>query len=170
MSVRDTPPVRWGILGTGGMARVFTEDLLRCPGHRVNAVGSRAPGPASAFARAYGIEQAYGSYRELASDENLDIVYVATPQSHHLATARLCIEAGRAVLVEKPFAMTAAQARDLVGEARQAGVFAVEAMWMRFNPVVREAVRLVREGAIASPSAAGSAPGSGRRASAFTGS
>lgn len=142
------PPIRWGILGTGGMARVFTEDLLTLPGHQVAAVGSRSLATATAFADRHHADRAHGSYEELADDDRIDVVYVATPQSHHLATAGLCLAAGRAVLVEKPFTMTAAEAEELVAVAARSRVFAMEAMWMRFNPVITAALRLVHDGAI----------------------
>ena len=141
-------PIRWGILGTGGMARVFTEDLLSLPDHAVVAVGSRSAATARAFGRDYGIERCHGSYDGLAADPDVDVVYVATPQARHLADASLCLHGGRAVLVEKPFALTAAEAAELSALARRTGLFAMEAMWMRFNPVVQTALRLVADGAI----------------------
>lgn len=146
--LQHRPPTRWGILGTGGMARVFTEDLLTLPGHQVAAVGSRSLATATAFADRHHADRAHGSYEELADDDRIDVVYVATPQSHHLATAGLCLAAGRAVLVEKPFTMTAAEAEELVAVAARSRVFAMEAMWMRFNPVITAALRLVHDGAI----------------------
>jgi predicted dehydrogenase len=142
------PSIRWGILGTGGMARVFTEDLLTLPGHQVAAVGSRSLASATAFADRYRIGRTHGSYQDLAADDRVDVVYVATLQSHHLATAGLCLAAGRAVLVEKPFTMTAAEAEELVAMAARSRVFAMEAMWMRFNPVIAAALRLVHDGEI----------------------
>jgi predicted dehydrogenase len=145
--VRVTP-VRWGILGTGHIAGVFTEDLLARPGHAVLAVGSRTPGTAAAFARRHQIPRAHGSYAELAADPDIDVVYVASPQSAHLADARLCLEAGRAVLVEKPFALTGAQAAELAQVARRQRRFAMEAMWMRFSPLVRTLQDLVADGVI----------------------
>jgi predicted dehydrogenase len=104
--------IRWGILGTGGIARKFTEDLLLL-GHEVRAVGSRAPETAGKFAARYDIARAYGTYDELAADEDIDVIYVATPHNAHHSAARTCLEAGRAVLVEKPFTPTAAEAEDL---------------------------------------------------------
>jgi predicted dehydrogenase len=142
------PPIRWGILGTGWIARVFTEDLLRLPGHVVAAVGSRALSTAEAFAQRHGIERAYGSYAELAADDQVDVVYVATPHNHHLAHASLCLSAGRPVLVEKPFTTNAADAEQLITLARDRGLFAMEAMWTRFNPVIARLRQLVAEGAI----------------------
>ncbi len=151
---RDEIPVRcaivtiqWGILGTGGIARTFTEDLLHL-GYGIRAVGSRAEGTAKAFADEYGIGHAYGSYAELAADDAIDVVYVATTHNVHHSAARTCLEAGRAVLVEKPFTTTAADAEDLVALARERNLFAMEAMWTRFNPLVARVRELVADGAI----------------------
>ncbi|MDL4812994.1 Gfo/Idh/MocA family protein [Actinomadura opuntiae] len=141
-------PLRWGILGTGGIAAVFTEDVLRLPDHEVVAVGSRSHGTAAAFAERYGIPRAHGSYADLAADGGVDVVYVATPHPMHYEPARQCLEAGRAVLVEKPFTTGAADAEKLVALARERGVFAMEAMWTRFSPLVRRLRELVAEGAI----------------------
>ncbi|MFI0352110.1 Gfo/Idh/MocA family protein [Actinomadura sp. 9N407] len=140
--------LRWGILGTGGIARVFTEDLLRLDGHEVAAVGSRSPGTAGAFAERHGIARAHGSYADLAADPDVDVVYIATPHPMHAEPARLCLEAGRAVLVEKPLTTTAAGAERLAALARERDVFAMEAMWTRFSPLVRRLHSLVGEGAI----------------------
>ncbi|MBD2899956.1 scyllo-inositol 2-dehydrogenase (NADP(+)) IolU [Actinomadura sp. RB99] len=141
-------PLRWGILGTGGIASVFTEDVRRLPGHEVAAVGSRSHGTAAAFAERYGVPRAHGSYAELAADDGVDVVYVATPHPLHYEPACQCIEAGRAVLVEKPFTTGAADAEKLAALARERGVFAMEAMWTRFNPLVRRLRDLVAGGAI----------------------
>ena len=141
-------PIRWGILGTGGIARTVTEDLLILDDHVVVAVGSRTTAGAMAFARGYGIEHAHGSYPALAADDGIDIVYVATPHSDHFASARLCLQAGRPVLVEKPFSVTAAQAAELRAIAGERRLFAMEAMWTRFNPLTRQIRDLVTGGVI----------------------
>ncbi|GAA2106738.1 Gfo/Idh/MocA family protein [Actinomadura alba] len=143
----DTP-IRWGILGTGGIARVFTEDLLLLPDHEVVAVGSRAAHTAEAFAERHGIPRAHGSYEDLAADDQVDVVYVATPHSGHYPAALTCLEAGRAVLVEKPFTTGAADAERLIAVAGERGLFAMEAMWTRFNPLITRLRTLVAEGAI----------------------
>ena len=140
--------IRWGILGTGGIARVFTEDLIRLDDHIVAAVGSRAAATAQAFASAYGIERAHGSYQALAADNEVDVVYVATPHSGHFAAARLCLLAGRAILVEKPFTATAGQAEEIAALAVKRRLFAMEAMWTRFNQVIRQINELVAGGTI----------------------
>jgi predicted dehydrogenase len=140
--------IRWGILGTGGIAKVFTEDLLTLPGHSVVAVGSRRPETAAAFAERYGIPRAYATYADLAADSGVDVVYVATPHSGHVPAASSCLTAGRAVLVEKPLGVSASEAENLVMLARRHGRFAMEAMWTRFNPVIARLRKLVAEGAV----------------------
>jgi predicted dehydrogenase len=141
-------PIRWGILATGGIAATFTEDLARLPGTIIAAVASRTEGAAQAFAQRFAIPTAYGSWRELADDPDVDVVYVATPHSAHHAASKLCLQAGKAVLCEKPFTLDLASSTDLVETARAAKVFLMEAMWMRANPAIRRIVDLVAEGAI----------------------
>ena len=125
---------RWGVIGAGGIATDFCDDLQLLPDHEVVAVGSRAAGTADAFASRFGIERVHASYAELAADDGIDAVYVATPHPMHHDAAMLAIEAGKAVLVEKPFTMDAAEARSLVAAARERGTFLMEAMWTRFLP------------------------------------
>ena len=133
-------PVRWGILGTGAIARTFATDLERTDSGVVVAVGSRTRESAERF----GVGRPHGSYEELVADPEVDVVYVATPHPMHRDNAILALEAGKPVLVEKPFTMTAAEARDVVAVARARGLFAMEAMWTRFLPhvaVIRDWLR-----------------------------
>lgn len=139
--------VGWGILSTGHIASVLAQDLALLPAEaELVAVGSRSADKAERFAAEYGFARAYGSYPELADDDEVDVVYVATPHSDHLASARLCLEAGKAVLVEKPITLTAGEARELFDFAAEQHCFAMEAMWSRTNPLVRRAAELVRSG------------------------
>ncbi|MER7774225.1 Gfo/Idh/MocA family oxidoreductase [Streptomyces sp. NPDC096191] len=140
--------VRWGILATGGMAATFTADLVDLPDAEVVAVASRTEASARAFAERFGIPRAYGDWETLARDEDVDVVYVATPHSAHRRAAGLCLEAGRNVLCEKPFTLNAREAEELVGLARRRGVFLMEAMWMYCNPLVRRLKALLADGAI----------------------
>jgi predicted dehydrogenase len=140
--------VRWGILATGGIAATFTESLLTMPDAEVVAVGSRSPEPAKAFADRYGIPRSYGSWADLAADDEVDVVYVATPHSAHRAAAGLCLEAGKAVLCEKAFTLNEREARELVDLARSRGLFLMEAMWTYCNPLIRHMLALVADGAI----------------------
>lgn len=140
--------VRWGVLGTGGIARKFAEDLARVPGAQLAAVGSRSTGSAQAFADRHGFARAYGSTAELAADAEVDVVYVATPHAAHEAGARACLSGGRAVLCEKPFTLDRPSAAGLFELARSRGLFLMEAMWMRCDPAIRRMAELIADGAI----------------------
>ncbi|WP_449282183.1 Gfo/Idh/MocA family protein [Leucobacter sp.] len=136
------PSLRWAILGTGWIAARFVEALQRYTAQRVVAVGSRTAARAEEFAAQHGIERACGSYEELVAAD-ADVVYVATGHLDHFAHARLALEAGRPVLVEKPLTPGLAEARALVELARARGLFAMEAVWSLALPrysVVRQVV------------------------------
>ena len=126
--------VRWGILGTGGIAGSFASDLRLSDAGVAVAVGSRSQAAADRFADNYGIANRHDSYQSLVADPDVDVIYVATPHPMHRDNAILALQAGKHVLVEKPFTMNAAEARDIAGEARKRGLFAMEAMWTRFLP------------------------------------
>ncbi|MER5523663.1 Gfo/Idh/MocA family oxidoreductase [Streptomyces sp. NPDC002677] len=140
--------VRWGILATGGIAAAFAADLVDLPDAEIAAVASRSPESAEAFAERFGIGRAYGDWESLARDEDIDVVYVATPHSAHRAAAGLCLEAGRNVLCEKAFTIDAREAGELVALAKEHDRFLMEAMWMYCNPLVRRLKALVGDGAI----------------------
>lgn len=139
---------RWGILATGGIATSFVQDLKLLPDAEVVAVGSRSAESAKAFAERHEIPRAYGSWRELAEDADVDVVYVATPHSAHYAATRILLEAGRSVLCEKPFTLDLTTTVELIDMARDRGVFLMEAMWMRCNPSVLRMLELIKDGAI----------------------
>ena len=141
-------PVRWGVLGTGGIAGTFAADLVRVPGAELSAVGSRSAESAAAFAHRHGFARAYGSWAELAADDDLDVVYVATPHAVHYDAVLTCLTGGKSVLCEKPMTLDLVSSAHLVQEARARGLFLMEAMWMRCNPAVRRIAELVRDGAI----------------------
>jgi predicted dehydrogenase len=149
-----TTAVRWGIAGTGAIASLFAEGLADAPGAQLVAVASRSPGRADAFAARAGAKRAHGSYESLANDPEVDIVYVATPNSDHCARAAMMLESGKAVLCEKPFALDADEARKVIALAERKRVFCMEAMWMRFMPAVQELASRVREGALGDARAA----------------
>ncbi|WP_228004762.1 Gfo/Idh/MocA family protein [Amycolatopsis sp. YIM 10] len=130
----EAPVVRWGILAPGGIARLFCAALRQGTRQEIAAVGSRSLERAKAFADEFGAASAYGSYAELVNDPRVDIVYVASPHSEHHAQARLALEAGKPVLVEKAFTRNAAEAEDLVELAKAKQLLLVEAMWARFLP------------------------------------
>ena len=129
-------PVRWGILGTGGIASTFVADLRLSDSGVVSAVGSRSQGSADRFADEFGIANRHAGYESLVADPDVDVVYVATPHPMHHDNAILALRAVKHVLVEKPFTMNAVEAREIVRVARENGRFAMEAMWTRFLPHV----------------------------------
>jgi len=154
--------LRWGILATGGIAHAFVKDLLIDPSSRdvkdvrhtvVAAASSSSKERATQFLKETGSPsdaQAYGSYAELVKDKQVDIIYVATPHSHHYQNVRLCLEAGKHVLCEKAFTVNAAQAKKLVEIAREKKLFLMEAVWTRYFPLSRWVVETVSSGTIGS--------------------
>jgi predicted dehydrogenase len=143
-----TEPLRWGVMGTGGIAASFAADLELTDSGVVVAVGSRRMETANRFADRFGVPNRHASYEDLAVDPEIDVVYVATPHPFHHAGARLALRAGRPALVEKAFTMNAAEARDLVATARAEGLFLMEAMWTRFLPHIAEIRRLLADGVL----------------------
>jgi predicted dehydrogenase len=148
VAIMTDTPTRWGILGTGGIASVFATDLPLAEGAELAAVGSRTLEAATAFADRHGFARAHGSWAELAADPEVDVIYVATPHAFHLEAAMVCVNAGKAVLCEKPMTLDRASSSLLVEAARARGVFLMEAMWMRCNPAIRAITELIDSGAI----------------------
>ena len=153
-------PLRWGILATGGIAVTFTKDLLKDPSTRgvsdvkhtvVAAASSSSASRANDFLKDVGAPaeaKGYGSYAEMVKDPNVDIVYVATPHSHHFQNTVLCLEAKKHVLCEKAFTTNAAQAKILVDTAKKNNLFLMEAVWIRFFPLCQELRKLAKDGLI----------------------
>ena len=139
---------RWGILAPGTIAKKFADGLAVVPDAIPYAVGSRDIGRAEDFAKKYGYQKTYGSYRELAEDPMVDIIYVATPHTFHEEAATLCLNNGKAVICEKPFAVNLRQAERMVECARKNNVFLMEAMWTRFLPTLCKTRELIAKGAI----------------------
>ncbi|CAA9313392.1 MAG: Putative oxidoreductase [uncultured Friedmanniella sp.] len=146
--VTSTPTVRWGIVGPGRIARNVVSDFQHVDGAEAVAVASRSLDRARAFADEHGLAAAYGSYGEIIAADDLDALYLATPHPQHHALALAAIEAGKAVLVEKTFTATVAGAEEVIAAARRRSVFAMEAMWTRFQPAIVAARTLVDDGAI----------------------
>ncbi|MCW2524477.1 MAG: oxidoreductase [Frankiales bacterium] len=144
----SAPAVRWGIVGPGRIASALVGDFAHTPNAILLAVASRSAERAAAFAAAHGIERAYGSYAELIAADDLDAVYIATPHPQHLAIGRAALLAGKAVLVEKAFTATLAGTEALIDQAQTSGVFAMEAMWTRFQPAIVRTRRLIEDGLI----------------------
>jgi predicted dehydrogenase len=139
---------RWGVIGTGGIAAKFVTDLGLLPDTEVVAVGSRSQDSADAFADEFDIARRHPSYQSLVDDPDVDAVYVSTPHPGHFPAAMLAIQAGKAVLCEKPFTLNATEAAELIAAARQRGVFLMEAMWTRFLPHVVRIRELLMEGTL----------------------
>ncbi|GAB4483133.1 MAG: Gfo/Idh/MocA family oxidoreductase [Anaerolineae bacterium] len=141
-------PIHWGIMGTGSIAAAFAADLALLPDARLAAVGSRTQAGADAFAERFGIPHRHASYEALAADPTVDVIYVATPHPQHHPNTLLCLEAGKAVLCEKPFALNAAQAAGMIALARARGLFLMDAMWTRFLPLFARLRELLAEEAL----------------------
>lgn len=147
MTNADAPRTGWGILSTGHIASVLARDLALLPEEAaLVAVGSRSQEKADEFAETYGFRRGHGSYEALAADPEVDVVYIASPHSDHYASAKLCLEAGKAVLVEKPLTVSPEQTEELVALARDRGLLLMEAMWTRTQPLIRRAAELVASG------------------------
>ena len=137
----------WAILGPGGIARAFAKDLALLEGHSIGAVGSRSLSKAQNFAAEFG-GKAYGSYEELVSDPSVDGVYVATPHPAHHENVIMALNAGKPVLCEKPFAVNAQQAQEMVDAASLNKVALMEAMWARFLPHYAKVREIVASGVL----------------------
>ena len=125
--------IRWGICSAGKVSHDFLVGLKTLPetSHQVLAVAARSLDSAQSFASKHSIPRAYGSYEELAKDQELDVIYIGTINPSHISCVKLMIEAGKSVLCEKPFTMNAAETKELIGLAREKNVFLMEAMWTR---------------------------------------
>ena len=144
--------VRWGIVATGNISTSFTRDLkLLADQAVVTAVASRSQSNADRFAAEFGIEHAYDDYRRLLESGTVDALYIGTPHPQHYAVARAALQAGIAVLCEKPVTLTAKQARDLIAVATEHRTLFAEAMWMRTNPVIQAFFKDLESGVIGEP-------------------
>ncbi|TIC81954.1 Gfo/Idh/MocA family oxidoreductase [Nocardioides sp. GY 10127] len=145
-------PLRWGFLATGKIARTVADDLALLPEHRMVAVGSRSAESAASFAAEHAPgATAHGSYEALVADPGVEVVYVASPHAFHLEHARLALEAGKHVLVEKPVALRATDAEEMVALARERGLFLMEAMWTACHPVVLAVAARLATGELGRP-------------------
>jgi len=137
---------KWGILGAGRIAARFAEGLRVCENAVLWSVGSRDAARGAAFAETYGFERSFGSYEEFAADPELDIVYVATPHSHHHAHTLLCLNHGKHVLCEKAFSLNLREVDEMIRTAREKNLFLMEALWPPFQPSYIEADKIIRGG------------------------
>ncbi|MBB6730128.1 Gfo/Idh/MocA family protein [Cohnella zeiphila] len=140
--------VKWGIMGPGGISGNFASELRHAPGAELVAVAGRSKDKADAFAAKYNVPRSYGSCEELANDPDVEIVYIGTLHPIHKENALTLLRGGKSILCEKPFTMTQAEAREIAREARRRNLFAMEAMWTRYLPVIRQVKEWLRGGAI----------------------
>ncbi len=140
--------IRWGILGPGRIADKFASDLKLADCATIQSVGSRSIERARAFARNHEIPNAHGDYESLASDPEVDIVYIATPHPQHRENVLSCLRSAKAVLCEKPITVNARETREIIELARERRLFLMEAMWTRFLPTMRKVKAWIDDGAI----------------------
>ena len=140
--------MRWGLLATGSICRQFAGDLTHVPGAQLQAVASRDATRASLFAQNYGFARSHGSYEDLLADPDIDIVYIGTPHSEHLANASDAMRAGKHVLCEKPLTVTPDETRALMQVQKETGCYLMEAMWTWFLPAILKAQQWIAEGRI----------------------
>lgn len=135
---------KWGILGPGKIAGKFAEDLQKVPGAEIYAIASRTESRAIAFAEEFNAVKSYGSYEELVNDQEVEIIYIATPHVFHFEQTLLCLGKKKAVLCEKPFAMNAAQVEQMIATAKENKVFLMEGMWTYFLPHYQFLLNMVK--------------------------
>ncbi|HAH22512.1 MAG TPA: oxidoreductase [Prolixibacteraceae bacterium] len=133
----------WAILGCGKIARKFASDLKTLPNARLYAAASRSIEKAQSFADEMGCEKAYGSYEEMVNDPNVDVVYIASPHSHHCEHTLLCLNHKKAVLCEKAFAINSRQVNSMIEASRENNTFLMEAFWTRFQPSFLKAMEII---------------------------
>lgn len=144
----DAPPIRWGILGAGGIAGTFAHDVAAYSSATIAGIAARDPERARAFAAEFGVQRAYDSYADLVASDDIDAVYVAAIHPTHAELATLALEAGKPVLVEKCFTMDADSAKAVLALAAAKGLFCMEAMWTRHLPHQKVLSTIVRNGGL----------------------
>ena len=140
-----------GIIGAGWIADKMAEALSPLSDYCVYAIASRSLEKAAAFAERWNVQKAYGSYEEMLEDKDVDLVYIATPHSHHFPHAMLALEHGKHVLVEKAFTANAQEAEVLIRTAREKGLFITEAIWTRYMPLSHKVKEIMESGIIGEP-------------------
>lgn len=143
-----TEKVRLGILGTGNMAHEFARGLRYAENIELTAVGSRSAESAGKFSSEFAVSKAHSDYEALAADPDLDLVYISTPHSCHMENSLMCLDAGKAVICEKPFTINAEEASRVIEKARAEGLFLMEAMWSRYLPSIIKLRELLVENTI----------------------
>ena len=143
--------MKFSILGPGGIAHSLAEAVSKLEGVEAYAVGSRDYGRAKAFADKWGYKKAYGSYEEMLKDPEVELVYIATPHSHHYQYAKMCLEHGKHILVEKAFTVNAKQAKEILDLSKEKNLLVAEAMWTRYMPGRKMVEDLIESGVIGEP-------------------
>jgi len=143
--------IKIGIMATGWMAEKMTVTLQRMEGVELHAIASRSLQKAREFAGKWNFDRFYGSYEEMLEDNQVDLVYIATPHSEHYDNARLCLLKGKPVLCEKAFTATAWQAEDLLKLSKEKNVFIAEAIWTRYMPFSKTINEVLASGIIGEP-------------------
>jgi predicted dehydrogenase len=136
----------WAILGCGKIARKFANDLKLLPNARLYAAASRSIENAQSFATELGFEKAFGSYEDMVNDPEVDVVYIATPHSHHFEHSILCLNHKKAVLCEKAFAMNSREVNLMIETARKNNTFLMEAFWTMFQPSFKKVMAIIQSG------------------------
>jgi predicted dehydrogenase len=134
----------WAILGCGNIARKFSSDLKLLENANLYATASRRLEKAQDFAKEFGFDKSYGSYEEMISDPNVDIVYIATPHSHHLEHSLLCLNHKKAVICEKAFAINTKEVEQMIAASKENNTFLMEAFWTRFNPSFLKVLEIIQ--------------------------
>lgn len=137
---------KWGIIAPGKMSGKFTEGLKLLENVELYAVGSRDKSRAEQFARDHGYKKSYGSYEELANDKEVDVIYIASPHSHHLEHTLMCLKNKKAVICEKAFALNSLEVNEMISEAKKQKVFLMEALWPPFQPIYKKTKEILLEG------------------------
>lgn len=140
--------INFGIIGAGRIAKKFAEGISYVKDAKLIAVASRSIDSANAFGDAFGVKYRYDSYEALAKNEEVDVVYIATPNALHKEHTLLCLKHKKAVICEKPFAANMEEVKEMIQAAKDNRVFLMEAMWTRFFPLVKEVKKMVHDGII----------------------
>ncbi|MBN2008922.1 Gfo/Idh/MocA family oxidoreductase [candidate division KSB1 bacterium] len=144
-------PIKWGILATGYIAQKFADDFSHVQNAELAVVASRTLVAARQFAEKFSIPQAFGSYEQLIEHTDVDVIYVATPHVYHYNLMMKCLDAGKAVLCEKPFTINAGQTHEVIQKAKANKLFLMEGLWTRFQPVAERVNELISNNAIGLP-------------------
>jgi predicted dehydrogenase len=138
----------WGVIGPGNIANTFAKAIISSKKGKILAVASRSKERAADFASTYQIEKTYSDYEQMLADPEIDIIYIATPHNFHYQQAKMCLEAGKHVLVEKPCTVNAEQMQKLLELAQSKNLLLQEALWSRFMPCLSQLRQLLNEGII----------------------